>query len=254
MCLVLICVRVPVPCHSRIYRASCEECCPYEPLLEMTMCLGHFFEGHRTEVPSHRIVVSLIAVSGADLVNGMMFGWTAVLPKLQEDTSRFTVTEDDVSWLVSVVLIMGFITAPLAGPIAECVGPRRLLMIITLPVTGLWLVQAYSPYLWLLYLARALMAICGTVVYTVVNPLAAELFPAHIRGVATAVPEAFGSAGLLLSYLLASVLPWDTATAFFAVPILPLSFMMLLVPESPYWLVRKNNIDAAERFQTSSWP
>ncbi|XP_047499083.1 facilitated trehalose transporter Tret1-like [Penaeus chinensis] len=194
-----------------------------------------------------RQVVSLIAVSGTDLINGMMFGWTAVLPKLQEDTSRFTVTQDDVSWLVSVVLIMSFITAPLAGPIAECVGPRRLLMIITLPVAGLWLVQAYSPYLWLLYLARALMAICSTVVYTVMNPLAAELFPAHIRGVATALPEAFGSAGLLLSYLLASVLPWDTATAVFAVPILPLSFMMLLVPESPYWLVRKNKIDAAER-------
>ncbi|XP_047498447.1 facilitated trehalose transporter Tret1-like [Penaeus chinensis] len=192
-------------------------------------------------------VVSLVAVSGADLINGMMYGWSVVLPKLQEDTSRFTVTEDDVSWLVSVVLIMGFITAPLAGPMAECGGPRRLLMIITLPVAGLWLVQAYSPYLWLLYLARALMAICSTVVYTVMNPLAAELFPAHIRGVATALPEVFLCAGLMLSYLLASVLPWDTATAVSAAPFLLLSVMMLLVPESPYWLVRKNKIDAAER-------
>ncbi|XP_037789437.1 facilitated trehalose transporter Tret1-like [Penaeus monodon] len=142
---------------------------------------------------------------------------------------------------------MGFITAPFAGPIAECVGPRRLLVIITFPVAGLWLVQAYSPCLWLLYLARALMAISGTMVHTVMNPLTAELFPAHIRGMAAALPEAFGCAGLLLSYLLASLLPWDTTTAVSAAPFLFLSFMMLLVPESPYWLVRKNKIDAAER-------
>lgn len=37
-------------------------------------------------------------VGGTNFLNGMMCGWTAVLPKLQEDT-RFTVTEDDVSWL-----------------------------------------------------------------------------------------------------------------------------------------------------------
>lgn len=123
------------------------------------------------------------------------------------------------------------LTAPLVGSLAECVGPRRVLAIITLPVAGLWLVQAFSPYLWLLYLARALMAICSTVVFTVVNPLAAELCPAHIRGMATALPEAVGCAGLLLSYLLAYLLPWETATAVSAAPILLQSIMMLVVPE-----------------------
>ncbi|XP_063610356.1 facilitated trehalose transporter Tret1-like [Penaeus indicus] len=202
--------------------------------------------GQKTPV-TPRQVLSLVAVGGTDLVNGMMFGWTAVLPKLQEDTSRFTVTEDDVSWLVSLIFIMGFIAAPLVGFIAECVGPRRLLVIITLPVVGLWLMQAFSPYLWLLYLARALMASCGTVVHVVTYPLVAELCPARIRGIAAVVPEAFGCAGMMLSYLLASLLPWDTATAVSAAPFLLLSFMMLPVPESPYWLVRKNKIDTAEK-------
>ncbi|XP_069983647.1 facilitated trehalose transporter Tret1 [Penaeus vannamei] len=192
-------------------------------------------------------VVSLAVVSGTAIINGVMYGWSAVLPKLQEDTSRFTVTENDVSWLVSLTLIMGFITAPLVGSLAECVGPRRLLSIITLPVAGLWLVQAFSPYLWLLYLARALMAVCGTGAVMVMNPLVAELCPARVRGGAAVLPEVFACLGNILSYLLASLLPWETATAVCAAPFLLLFFMILLVPESPYWLVRKNEIDAAER-------
>lgn len=47
----------------------------------------------------------MIAVSGADLINGLMYGWSAVLPKLQEDTSRFTVTENDVSWLGKFLIV-----------------------------------------------------------------------------------------------------------------------------------------------------
>ncbi|XP_037789340.1 facilitated trehalose transporter Tret1-like [Penaeus monodon] len=142
---------------------------------------------------------------------------------------------------------MGFIAAPLVGFIAECLGPRRLLVIVTFPFVGLWLMKAFSRYLWLLYLARVLMAICGTVMNVVTNPLVAELYPARIRGVVAVVPEAFGCAGLMLSYLLAFLLPWKTATMVSTAPSLLLSFMMLLVPESPYWLVGKNKIEAAEK-------
>nr|XP_027231227.1 facilitated trehalose transporter Tret1-like [Penaeus vannamei] len=193
-----------------------------------------------------RQVVCLAVVGGTNFLNGMMCGWTAVLPKLQEDT-RFTVTEDDVSWLVSLTYIMGFVISPLAGSVAEHVGPRRLLVITMFPVAGFWLLQAFSPYLWLLYLGRAFLASITAVMYTVVQPLVAELCPPRIRGLASVLPELFACVGLLASYLLASLLPWDMATAVSAAPFLPLSLMILLVPESPYWLVRKKKVDAAER-------
>ncbi|XP_042866275.1 facilitated trehalose transporter Tret1-like isoform X1 [Penaeus japonicus] len=204
-------------------------------------------ERHEKTPLTLRQVVCLSVVGGTNFLNGMMSGWTAVLPKLQDDTSRFTVTEDDVSWLVSLTFIMGFVISPLAGSMAEHVGPRRLLVVTMFPVAGFWLLQAYSPYLWLLYLGRALLASSSAVMYTVVQPLVAELCPPRIRGLASVLPELFGCVGLLLSYLLASLLSWDMATAVSAAPFLPLSLMILLVPESPYWLVRKKRIEAAER-------
>ncbi|XP_042878787.1 facilitated trehalose transporter Tret1-like [Penaeus japonicus] len=145
------------------------------------------------------------------------------------------------------MFVVGFMVSPLVGFIAEHAGPRRLLIIAMFPVAGLWLLQAYSPYLWLLYLGRCLLSITSTVTFTVVQPLLAEFCPPGIRGLALALPELFGCAGLLLAYLLASLLPWDMATAVSAAPFLPLSLLILLVPESPYWLVRKKKIDAAER-------
>lgn len=50
-------------------------------------------------------MVSLAVVSGTAIINGVMYGWSAVLPKLQEDTSRFTVTENDVSWLGKFLIV-----------------------------------------------------------------------------------------------------------------------------------------------------
>lgn len=126
---------------------------------------------------------------------------------------------------------MGFVISPLAGSVAEHVGPRRLLVITMFPVAGFWLLQAFSPYLWLLYLGRAFLASITAVMYTVVQPLVAELCPPRIRGLASVLPELFACVGLLASYLLASLLPWDMATAISAAPFLPLSFLILLVPE-----------------------
>lgn len=99
------------------------------------------------------------------------------------------------------------------------------------PVAGFWLMKAYGPCLWLLYLGRALLGISATVVYTVLHPLIAELCPARIRGLALVLPEIFGCVGMLLSYLLAYFLSWEAATAVSAAPFVPLSFMLLLVPE-----------------------
>ncbi|XP_063615831.1 facilitated trehalose transporter Tret1-like, partial [Penaeus indicus] len=194
-----------------------------------------------------RQVICLVAIGGTKLLNGMMSGWPAVLPKMQEDQSRFTVTDEDVAWIISLMFIMGFVVSPLAGFVAEHVGPRRLLVIAMFPVSGFWLLQAFSPYLWLLYLGRGLLASTATVTFTIVQPLVVELCPLRIRGLASVLPELFHCIGLLASYLLASLLSWDMATAISAAPFLPLSLMVLLVPESPYWLVRKNKIDEAER-------
>lgn len=40
----------------------------------------------------------VLVIASTPFLNGMMVGWTAVLPKLQED-DRFPVSDEDVTWL-----------------------------------------------------------------------------------------------------------------------------------------------------------
>ncbi|XP_042866283.1 facilitated trehalose transporter Tret1-like isoform X2 [Penaeus japonicus] len=200
-----------------------------------------------TRSVSPRQILCVLIMACTPILNGMLSGWTAVLPKMQEDRSRFTVTVQDVTWLASLNQIVGIGICPLAGTLGEYLGPRRLLFLATCPVPGFWLLQAYTPWLPLLYVCRAALAISTSLVCTMVQPLIAEICPAEIRGLAGSMPEVMGCVGILLSYVLAYLLPWDVATAVSAAPYVPLVLLMLLVPESPYWLVRKKKVDAAER-------
>lgn len=48
----------------------------------------------------------MLVLSATNLLTEMMFGWTLVLPKIEEDTSKFMVAEDDVSWLGDYSMVL----------------------------------------------------------------------------------------------------------------------------------------------------
>lgn len=173
-------------------------------------------------------------------------GWTAVLPKMQDDPHSFQITDNDVAWLVSMTPIVGIFASLVAGPLTEWAGPRRVMTIAMGLSTILWIVMAFPPHKAVLFIARACLAACIYVIVTIMLPLVAELSPSKIRGLTSTLTEISGSFGALFGYLVASLAPWDVATglctltsALFVVP-------LMFVPESPYWLVRRKRIAAAE--------
>ncbi|XP_066981883.1 facilitated trehalose transporter Tret1-2 homolog isoform X1 [Macrobrachium rosenbergii] len=194
-----------------------------------------------------RQVVNLATVASTAVFSGMVIGWAAVLPKLEEDTSKFHVNKEHVSLLVSFLPILGIATSLVASSLMEWLGPRRMILCAIFPMPGFWLMKAYSPYLALLYVGRGGLAITSSLIGTALQPLVAELSPSNIRGLASSSAEIVAAIGVLVSYLLAHFLPWGLATAVSAVPCLPIFLMLLTVPESPYWLIRQNKREEAEQ-------
>ncbi|XP_063876860.1 uncharacterized protein LOC135109384 isoform X2 [Scylla paramamosain] len=173
-------------------------------------------------------------------------GWTAVLPKMQDDPHSFVKTDDDVAWLVSMTSIVGIFASLATGPLVEWVGPCLVLAIVMGVSTALWLLMVFPPHKVVFFVARAGLAACVYAVSTVSLPLLAEMSPNKVRGAVATLSEIGGSTGVLYGYLVAFLFPWKIATALCTLTAALLFLPMWFVPESPYWLVRRGRLDDAK--------
>ncbi|KAG0714148.1 Facilitated trehalose transporter Tret1 [Chionoecetes opilio] len=192
-------------------------------------------------------VAILLVVALTSITQGAATkGWTAVLPRMQDDTHSFVDTDDDVAWLVSMTSIVGIFASLATGPLVEWAGPRRVLTIALGVSTALWLVMAFPPHKAVLFIARAGLVASVYSISTISLPLLAELSPKHVRGSISTLSEFAASIGMLYGYLMALLFPWQIATALCALTSAVMLLPMCFVPESPYWLVRRGRNEAAK--------
>lgn len=192
-----------------------------------------------------QVLVGLV-VSFSTLMTGFTSAWPVVLPKLQDTSQNFEVTDNDVAWLVSLQGIVGIFTSLLSGYLVEVFGPKKLLFINLFPTLGLWLLMAYTPYLSLLYVSRIGLCISTYTIKSFFQAYIAELCHPKIRGAIAALPELIISVGVLAIYIMANFLSYEMVTALCAAPFLPLLILTYFIPESPYWLARRNRMDDAK--------
>ncbi|ROT77426.1 hypothetical protein C7M84_003927 [Penaeus vannamei] len=119
------------------------------------------------------------------------------------------------------------------------------LFIILLPAGIPWLVQAFTPYLSLLYLGRVVSCFIYIALGPVTAVLVAEISEPRIRGLLLSAEEITVAIAQMAIYIMAHSLPWDVATAACAAPMILVAALTFFVPESPYWLIRRGQKDAA---------
>ncbi|XP_076062842.1 facilitated trehalose transporter Tret1-like [Oratosquilla oratoria] len=188
-----------------------------------------------------RQLACVLVISGTYLAGGTMIGWPAVLPLLYNDTStEIEFTSYDTQWLVSIIQLPGLVTPLVAGFLMEKLGPCRLQSLCLLPTIGLWLLMAFLPTRTMLYIGRLGLGIANVMFTTVTVPLLAEISSPQIRGMLTSFSQTQFSTGLLVVYVMAKFLSWQLTTALCSAPLVFTFLFIFLVPESPYWLAKKN--------------
>ncbi|XP_050737470.1 facilitated trehalose transporter Tret1-like isoform X2 [Eriocheir sinensis] len=194
-----------------------------------------------------RQLCSILVVSSSMLQVGLLLGWPAVLPAMQADNSTaINITDYDVSWLVSSVGLAGMFTNLPSGFLIDYFGYRRLLTMCLLPVSASWFMQAFTTSITLLYIGRILGGMALMLFTTLVPPLMIELVEPTYRGFLGCGSEIVVAFGMLLAFLMADFLHWKTVTILSALPFIPIFFLSLGVPESPFWLVRAGRVREAE--------
>ncbi|XP_076031540.1 facilitated trehalose transporter Tret1-like [Oratosquilla oratoria] len=185
-----------------------------------------------------REVACAAVVSGTVITVGNTLAWPVMLHSIANETTT-GIHEEDIEWLATIPSLISIIFPLFAGVLAEVFGPCRVLTLCLPASAFLWLLLAFLPSKPIIYLVRAALGATAMAINTLIQPLTSELVSADVRGLLASFPETMHAMGVVHLYVMARALPWHTTTALCAVPPCILFLLLLFVPESPYWSMKK---------------
>ncbi len=205
--------------------------------------------------PLYLVVICLIATLG-----GLLFGYdTGVISGAIEPlTARFGLTDLMKGWVSGCVLIGCAAGVLLVGPLSDRFGRKLAMFLAALMFLVSAIGTAMPQHIWVFILFRFLGGM-GIGIASISTPMdIAEITPARIRGRMVAVNQIAIVGGIaasaFINYFIAhsqgglaqeQVQAWQTQTGWrwmFAVGIAPsvlFGLLLLLIPESPRWLVER---------------
>ncbi|ALQ46845.1 sugar porter family MFS transporter [Raoultella ornithinolytica] len=196
---------------------------------------------------------NVLLISIVTAVGGFLFGFDngSISGSVGFLQNRFALDADGIGWVTSSIIIGCIVGVALAGPLSDAVGRKKVLLLTALIFIFGVLGEAMATTAEMLVWFRILVGV-GIGVETTIAPLyIAEVSPAHIRGRLVSLNQLFNCVGNLAIFSIAAVIASHASEAWnvehgwriiFATGIAPaIVFLLLLiwVPESPRWLIRK---------------
>ncbi|KAJ3642995.1 hypothetical protein Zmor_025736 [Zophobas morio] len=199
---------------------------------------------------------TLLTVLTANLlgtVGDTTLTWTSpILPKLYSNDSHVNplgqpITPLEESWIGSLINI-GAMIAPLPfGFLSTKLGRKICLLCIAVPAIVSFLILAFLQNLYWYYFARLLAGVTAGGACSILPAYIAEVAEDSNRGMLSVTLNVFWTFGNLIPYVLGpylAIVPFNVILAF--IPALFFVLFLIIAPESPYYLVGKNQIDKAE--------
>jgi SP family galactose:H+ symporter-like MFS transporter len=184
-------------------------------------------------------------------LGGLLFGYdTGVISGailfIKQDLSLSAITEE---FVVSAVLFGAVIGAIFGGALSDRFGRRRIIIVAALIFSLGAIGTAFAEGVAWLVIGRVIVGIAIGVASFAAPLYISEVSPANVRGRLVSLNQLAITAGIVVSYLigyaLSGIRGWRWMFALAAIPSVVLVIGMLLMPESPRWLVSHNLIDKA---------
>ncbi|XP_028172431.1 facilitated trehalose transporter Tret1-like [Ostrinia furnacalis] len=164
---------------------------------------------------------------------------TIALPDLLNAKEGLSLTENQASWFGSISYLTQPFGGIISGPIVDYFGRKKATFIVNVPHFVAWILMYYSWNLPMLFIANGLLGFGTGLMEAPINSYVGEITEPSIRGALCTVTQFCTAIGVMLMYLLGNVSYWRTAALICLIaPVVSMLFV-LLIPETPVWLLYK---------------
>ncbi|KAL2942205.1 Sugar transporter ERD6-like 5 [Bienertia sinuspersici] len=175
------------------------------------------------------------AVCGSFLI-GCAVGYSS--PVQADIIAELELTTADYSLFGSLLTVGHLIGSIGCGKVTDYLGRRGTMgLSATLFLSG-WIAIAFSQHAWSLDLSRLTLGLAVGLNSYVLPVYIAEITPKNLRGGAVLLHQLILSCGIAFVYLVGLMTNWRALALLGALPCLVQLLGLLVVPESPRWLVK----------------
>ncbi|MCV7199613.1 sugar porter family MFS transporter [Mycobacterium angelicum] len=184
---------------------------------------------------------------------GVIYGYdlSIIAGALLFVTEDFGLTTRQQELLTTMVVIGQVAGAFAGGALADAIGRKRSLVLITAGYAIFAVLDAVSVSLPMLLVARLLLGVAIGVSVVVAPVYVAELAPPAVRGALVAAYQLATVSGIIVGYLtgylLADAHSWRWMLGLAAVPATLLMLLLLRMPDTARWYLLKGRADDARR-------
>lgn len=196
--------------------------------------------------------VAVFLTAGIAALAGLLFGYdTGVISgAILYIKDQFTLSAGAVERIVSAVLLGAVIGAAFSGALADKFGRKKVLIVTALLFAAGAIGAAFAPDVPMIIVFRFMIGIAiGVASYTA--PLyISEISPPEARGALVSLNQLMITCGIVVSYLVDYALTggsneWRWMFGLGALPAVILVLGMIVLSESPRWLLSRKRVDEA---------
>ncbi|XP_053615234.1 facilitated trehalose transporter Tret1-like isoform X5 [Plodia interpunctella] len=161
------------------------------------------------------------------------------MPDLLNAAEGLSLNDEQASWFGSISFLAQPFGAVFSGPLVDFFGRKKANFLANIPHLISWTLLYNATNIPTLFVASALLGLGTGVMEAPINAYVGEITEPTTRGALCTLTQLFTSAGVLLMYFLGTVVHWRTAALICLSAPIASMLCVLLVPETPVWLLSR---------------
>ncbi|WP_122816928.1 sugar porter family MFS transporter [Nocardioides pantholopis] len=207
------------------------------------------------EVQGPGLTGSMLTAALVSAVAGLLYGYdTGIISgALLQITDDFHIGTGMEQTIAASILLGAVIGALACSFLSERLGRKGTILVVCAVFVVGSLASALAPNPWLLVAGRVVLGFAVGGATQTVPMYVAELAPARHRGRLVLAFQLAIGVGIVISTIVGATeaVSWRIAIAAATVPPVVMGLLMLRLPESPRWLVKRDRVDEAREVLTN---